>query len=86
MGYDGLFLGRIDFQDKNYRITQKNMDMIWHASNSLGQKTDLFTEVLYNTYYPPPGFCFEGAICRDDPIVDDKRSPKYNLEKKVTKF
>lgn len=85
MGYDGLFVGRIDYQDKIERVTHKKMEMIWHASDSLGQKADLFTGALYNTYSPPPGFCFD-ILCQDDPIIEDKSSPEYNVEKKVISF
>lgn len=81
MGFDGLFLGRIDYQDKIERLTHKNGEMIWKASDSLSS-SDLFTGVLYNTYSPPPGFCFD-ILCADEPIVDDKDSPEYNVDKKV---
>lgn len=82
MGYDGLFLGRIDYQDKMERLTHRNGEMIWQASDSLS-KTDLFTGVLYNNYSPPPGFCFD-ILCADEPIVDDKNSPEYNVDRRVT--
>lgn len=84
MGYDGLFLGRIDYQDKIERFTKRNAEMVWHASDSLGSKADLFTGILYNTYSPPPGFCFD-ILCSDDPIIDDKSSPEYNVDQKVIK-
>ncbi|XP_055295901.1 lysosomal alpha-mannosidase-like isoform X2 [Sitodiplosis mosellana] len=82
MGYDGLFLGRIDYQDKVNRFTNREAEMVWHASDSLGEKADLFTGVLYNTYSPPPGFCFD-ILCADEPIIDDKSSPEYNVDRKV---
>lgn len=82
MGYDGLFLGRIDFQDKNKRLTDRNMEMILKASDSLGSKADLFTGILYNTYSPPSGFCFD-ILCNDEPIIDDESSPEFNVEKRV---
>lgn len=85
MGFDGLFVGRIDYEDKINREINRNMEMLWHSSDSLGSKSDLFTTVLYNTYKAPPGFCFD-VVCTDDPIVDDERSPEYNLEKKVLYF
>lgn len=81
MCYDGLFLGRIDYQDKMERLTHKNGEMVWKASDSLSS-SDLFTGVLYNTYSPPPGFCFD-ILCADEPIVDDRNSPEYNVDKKV---
>ncbi|XP_031623847.1 lysosomal alpha-mannosidase-like isoform X1 [Contarinia nasturtii] len=85
MGYDGLFLGRIDYQDKINRFTKRTAEMVWHSSDSLGSKADLFTGVLFNTYSPPPGFCFD-ILCSDDPIVDDKNSPEYNVDRKLKAF
>lgn len=85
MNYDGLFLGRIDYQDKLSRLMHRNMEMIWKASDSLGDKANLFTGVLYNTYSPPPGFCFD-ILCSDDPIIDDTNSPDYNVDRKVCSF
>ena len=37
MGYDGLFLGRLDYQDKEHRKKHREMEMIWNGSpNNLG--------------------------------------------------
>lgn len=85
MGFDGLFVGRIDYEDKINRQLNRNMEMLWHTGDSSSSKRDLFTTVLYNKYNAPPGFCFD-ITCTDDPIVDDKSSPEYNLEKKVIYF
>lgn len=35
-GYDGLFFGRLDHQDKLERIDKKTMEMIW-STTSLGK-------------------------------------------------
>ncbi|XP_013178929.1 PREDICTED: lysosomal alpha-mannosidase-like isoform X2 [Papilio xuthus] len=85
MGYDGLFLGRIDYQDKRQRLLGKKMEMVWRGDDSLGKSSDIFTGVLYNTYSPPPGFCFD-VLCNDEPIIDDPSSPMYNVDQKVSKF
>lgn len=45
--------------------------------------TDLFTGVLYNNYGPPNGFCFD-ILCDDEPIIDDKHSPDYNVDRRVS--
>ena len=38
MGYDGLLFGRLDYQDKELRLKNKKLEMIWRASPSLGKK------------------------------------------------
>lgn len=48
----------------------------------LGSSADLYTQVLYNYYSAPEGFCFD-IVCGINPIVDDKKSPEYNVEAKV---
>lgn len=80
MGFEYLFLGRIDYQDKASRMSNREMEMMWHASDSLG--TEIFTGVLYNTYGPPPGFCFD-VLCGDETIVDDPDSPMFNIDRRV---
>lgn len=37
MGFDGLFIGRLDYQDKNERLKSKTPEMIWKASANLGE-------------------------------------------------
>lgn len=85
MGYDGLFFGRLDYQDKIKRIQDQKMEMLWRGSQSLGEDANLFTGVLYNLYQNPPGFCFD-IVCQNQPIIDDPNSKDYNLDKKVDDF
>lgn len=40
-GFDGLFFGRLDYQDKNKRLKTNSMEMIWEADPILG------IEILY---------------------------------------
>jgi len=37
MGFDGIFLGRIDYQDRIYRIAEKKLELLWKASANLGK-------------------------------------------------
>ncbi|EEZ99703.1 Alpha-mannosidase 2-like Protein [Tribolium castaneum] len=83
LGFDGLLLGRIDYEDKDKRFESKTPEMIWKGSDNLD--ADIFTGVMYNTYAPPKGFCFD-IMCDDEPLVDDKKSPLYNIERKVDDF
>lgn len=48
----------------------------------LGKKAELFSVVLFNTYSPPPGFCFD-ILCSDEPMIDDPESPDNNIDVKV---
>ena len=81
MGFEFLFLGRIDHQDKNNRLDNRQMEMMWDASDSL-EDASIFTGILYNTYSPPPGFCFD-ILCGDETIVDDVDSPMFNIDRRV---
>jgi len=85
MGFDGLFFGRLDYDDKNKRQDTKTMEMLWRGSDDLQKDSDLFTGVLPNGYGPPNSFCFDDT-CSDEPIVDDKQSPDYNVEKRVQEY
>ncbi|XP_046352369.2 lysosomal alpha-mannosidase-like isoform X2 [Haliotis rufescens] len=53
-GFDGLLVGRIDVFDHERRTRTRNMETIWKTSpDNLGDKTDLFTSVLYDGYFTP---------------------------------
>ena len=67
MGFDGLFLDRIDYQDRAKRWNDKTMEMVWRGSTSLKESSDIFTGVLYLNYAPPLGFCFD-VDCKDASI------------------
>ncbi|KAK0161282.1 hypothetical protein PV327_009769 [Microctonus hyperodae] len=84
-GFDGMFLGRLDHEDKAQRLMNKTTEFIWKASSSLGRKAELFSVVLFNTYSPPPGFCFD-ILCSDEPMIDDPESPDNNIDVKVALF
>ncbi|KFM74952.1 Lysosomal alpha-mannosidase, partial [Stegodyphus mimosarum] len=70
MSFDGLFIGRLHYQDKAWRERSKTMEFIWETSESLGEKADLFTGVLPNVYWPPKGFCFD-TWCSDEELTED---------------
>jgi len=80
MGFEYLFLGRIDHQDKSTRLQNREMEMMWNVSDSLN--ISIFTGILYNTYSPPSGFCFD-VLCGDETIVDDPNSPMFNIDRRV---
>lgn len=36
MGYDGLFFGRLDHEDKVSRMESRKPEFVWHGSANLG--------------------------------------------------
>ncbi|XP_077532022.1 lysosomal alpha-mannosidase-like isoform X2 [Haemaphysalis longicornis] len=79
MGFDGLFLGRIHLDDKEWRQNNKQMEFVWRADKYIGEKGDIFTGVLPNVYWPPTGFCFD-AWCVDetiDPFNGQRRAREF---------
>jgi len=49
MGFDALFFGRLDYQDKNKRMNEKSMEWIWMPNeDSLGKDVNIFTHAMYN--------------------------------------
>jgi lysosomal alpha-mannosidase len=85
MGFDGLFFARLDYQEKNLRLTNKTLEMIWRGNDLLKGKGDLFTNVLYNHYCPPDGFWFDQGT-NDAPIMDDPTMFDYNVQERVDDF
>ncbi|KAL2764393.1 lysosomal alpha-mannosidase isoform 2 precursor [Daubentonia madagascariensis] len=86
MGFDGFFLGRVDYQDKWEREEMLEMEQVWRGSASLKPPTaDLFTGVLPNNYDPPKSLCWD-VLCADEPVVDDPQSPEYNAKELVNYF
>lgn len=85
MGFDGLFFGRLDYADKEKRMKDKTMEMIWKGDpDDKSTSSDLFTGALFHAYSPPPGFCFD-SLCKDV-LMDDPRIEDYNMDKKVAEF
>nr|XP_008200004.1 PREDICTED: lysosomal alpha-mannosidase [Tribolium castaneum] len=85
MGFDSMFFARLDYRDKNRRLDNRSMDLLWRGSANLGNTSDIFTSVLYRHYSAPPNFCFD-IVCNDAAINDDPESPDYNLEERVGEF
>lgn len=42
-GFEALYFGRIDYQDREKRIAESDMEMIWRPSHSLGNSAQIFT-------------------------------------------
>ncbi|XP_060520627.1 lysosomal alpha-mannosidase-like isoform X2 [Cylas formicarius] len=86
LGFDGLIINRIDYEDKNIRLAKKSMEFIWRGSDSLGASSDIFTSVMFRHYSAPSGLCFDSVLCRDEFLVDDPDNSEYNIRKKAEDF
>ena len=83
LGFDGLFFGRLDWRDKDTRIQNQTMEVIWKAGHY--EEDNLFTGVLYNYYSPPPYFCWD-LLCNDEPIMDNPSLHDYNIDRRARDF
>ncbi|GMH06887.1 hypothetical protein Nepgr_008727 [Nepenthes gracilis] len=86
VGFDSLFFGRIDYQDRAKRKNEKSLEVVWHGSRSLGSTAQIFSVAFPENYEPPPGgFYFE--VNDDSPIVqDDINLFDYNVQERVNDF
>lgn len=46
------------------------------------ERTSIFTHVMWDMYWAPPGFCFD-TNCADPAMVVNKKSPEFNVYKRV---
>ncbi|KAL0351207.1 UNVERIFIED_CONTAM: Alpha-mannosidase [Sesamum radiatum] len=85
LGFDSLFFGRIDYQDRTKRKTEKSLEVIWQGSKSLGSSAQIFAGAFPENYEPPSGFYFE--VNDASPIVqDDITLFDYNVQERVEDF
>ncbi len=42
-GFDALYFGRIDYQDREKRIGESDMEMLWRPSRSSEEEAQIFT-------------------------------------------
>jgi lysosomal alpha-mannosidase len=38
MGYDGIFFGRLDYQEKEQRTAEKTLQMVWKVNENARKK------------------------------------------------
>ena len=59
-GFDALYFARIDWQEASHRISQREMEMLWRASPSLG--ADAEVEFLLMFHPEPFRLCATRSI------------------------
>jgi lysosomal alpha-mannosidase len=80
MGIDTWFFSRLDYQDKQERLENKEMEFVWRPFYShLGSDAQIFSHVLYHDYRTPPGLNWDESG-NDDPFIDDLELETYNAD------
>lgn len=75
MGFDAWFFARLDDQDRDRRLKDKEMEFVWQP-NGVEENT-IFTHALYAHYSAPSGFNM--YMTGDDaPFLIDKSNEDYN--------
>ncbi|XP_035841356.1 proton pump-interactor 1-like [Helianthus annuus] len=81
VGFDSLFFGQIDYQDKAKQKGDKNLEVIWRASKRLGSSSQIFASAFPQEYAPPPGdFNFESIGVDLDGVRKDHQAIKAKLK------
>ncbi|CAG2176880.1 unnamed protein product, partial [Oppiella nova] len=78
---------RLDYEDQKLRSAEKRMEFIWQASDDFGRTSDIWAHAMAGSLYgPPTGFNWDVPDGGDEPIIDDRESEDYNVDKIVDKF
>jgi hypothetical protein len=81
MGFDALFFARLDYQEKEKRKEDRELEWVWRPySDSLGNQTQIFTHVLYNHYSSPDNLDFDVIDGNMHPWINDKNSEDFSAE------
>lgn len=86
MGFDAWFFARIDYQDKNKRMNDKELEWVWRPnSDSLGDDVQIFTHTLYRHYSSPQYMNFD-VLDNDAPWINNAHSEDFNAPDEAAKL
>ncbi|XP_065865581.1 probable alpha-mannosidase At5g13980 [Euphorbia lathyris] len=86
LGFDSLFFGRIDYQDRAKRKNKKSLEVVWEGSKSLGSSAQIFAGAFPENYEPPPGGFYFEVNDPGPPVQDDINLFDYNVQERVNDF
>eukprot|EP01135_Chromosphaera_perkinsii_P011596 Nk52_evm35s2449 gene=Nk52_evmTU35s2449 len=87
MGFEAFIITRIDYEDRNKRLPEKRMEFIWRGSNSVGDKSEIFTSIMSQHYCSPGGFNFQYDLgTNDEPINDNMYVKGYNVDTRANEL
>lgn len=76
LGMDAVFMARIHYKEKEYRVDNKLLEFVWQPT----PQTEIFTHVQKLHYDGPGMLKFDAHSFRAAPIVSDCESPLYNVK------
>ncbi len=80
-GFDALYFGRIDYQDRYLRLTKQECEGLWHT-NLNGTIFWGLTGSYSGGYGEYGGFCFD-AKCWDQPLLEKNQT---SFDKAISEF
>lgn len=89
MGFDTFIFGRLDYEDRDQRLADKNMQFVWKPfSESLGDSAEIFTHILQDMYWFPPdmGYDERDFPNNSQPIIDDETLETFNADLKAERM
>lgn len=102
MGMDAQYYARIDYQERDIRVRNKTMELLWQPSPSLGSAADLFSGAFVGGSYGSPQFLtfaekgnpvnnpdgpsFNGGYGGDRPVIADRNYEDFNVDTVVDEF
>mmetsp|Transcript_33580 Transcript_33580/g.51654 ORF Transcript_33580/g.51654 Transcript_33580/m.51654 type:complete len:234 (-) Transcript_33580:2604-3305(-) len=87
MGLEALFVGRLDFQDRNERAKNKSLNFLWRPfSKHFGSEKQMLVSAFLDHYCYPPGFYVDERYDADEPFQPDATLKSYNGEAKAVEL
>ena len=87
MGFDAWFFGRLDFQDKEKRESDKGKEFIWQPFvDHLGNRAQIYSHVIENGYCYFDGFAYDDREFSDEidtPVVSNPDLETFNADFKA---
>ncbi len=51
MGFDAIFMGRIEYSEHDYRNSTKQLEFVWRPYEEYGDQYDIFTHILISNFF-----------------------------------
>ncbi len=92
VGFDALYFGRVDYQDRKIRRATRECEGLWNANGNQNSQEDIEDKNIfwgltgsYNGQYgPPKGICLDPNCDADDytPLIEMNSTARMNVVKK----